>query len=105
ASHARTRIEGLLTRLGPGYESRTVIPPSTASEPTPLFPVDLTDSDDIDHQILNEEIDQSGRRWPVRTLIDLAKRANSPAERLGFIRAGVESTAATRADKIHALDD
>lgn len=105
ASHARTRIEGLLTRLGPGYESRTVIPPSTASEPTPLFPVDLTDSDDIDHQILNEEIDQSGRRWPVRTLIDLAKRANSPAERLGFVRAVVEATAATLADKIHALDD
>ncbi|TBR74199.1 MAG: hypothetical protein EPN64_15830 [Burkholderiaceae bacterium] len=105
ASHARTRIEGLLTRLGPQSESRTVMPPSTASEPPPVFPVDLTDSDDIDRQILNEEIDQSGRRWPVRTLIDLAKRANSPAERLGFVRAVVETTAATLADKIHALDD
>lgn len=104
-SHARTRIEGLLTRLGPQSESRTVVPPSTAMEPPVVFPVDLTDSDDIDHQILNEEIDQSGRRWPVRTLIDLARRANSPAERLGFVRAVVEATAATLADKIHALDD
>jgi len=104
-SHARTRIEGLLTRLGPQFESRTDISPSTAMEPPVVFPVDLTDSDDIDRQILSEEIDQSGRRWPVRTLIDLAKRANSPAERLGFVRAVVEATAATLADKIHALDD
>lgn len=105
ASHALTRIEGLLTRLGSQSESRTVMPPTTAAEPPPVFPVDLTDSDDIDRQILNEEIDQSGRRWPVRTLIDLAKRANSLAERLGFVRAVVETTAATLADKIHALDD
>jgi len=105
ASQARTRIEGLLARLGPTSVSPTVMPPSTVSEPPPVFPVDLTDSDDIDRQILSEEIDQSGRRWPVRTLIDLAKRANSPAERLGFVRAVVESTAATLVDKIHALDD
>lgn len=105
ASHARTRIEGLLTRLGPRSESRTVIPPSTSSEPPSLFPVDLTDSDDIDRQILKEEIGQSGRRWPVRTLFDLAKRTNSPAERLGFVRAVVEATTATLNDKIYALDD
>lgn len=104
-SHARIRIEGLLTRVGPKSESRTVVSPSTAMEPPVVFPVDLTDSDDIDRQILNEEIDQSGRRWPVRTLIDLARRANSPAERLGFVRAVVEATAATLVDKIHALDD
>jgi len=105
ASQARTRIEGLLARLGPTSVSPTVMSPSTVAEPPPVFPVDLTDSDDIDRQILSEEIDQSGRRWPVRTLIDLAKQANSPAERLGFVRAVVESTAATLADKIHALDD
>lgn len=105
ASHARIRIKGLLTRLGPPSESQTIMRPSIASESPLVFPVDLTDSDDIDRQILNEEIDQSGRRWPVRTLIDLAKRANSPAERLGFVRAVVEATAATLADKIHALDD
>lgn len=105
ASPARTRIEGLLARLGPKSESRTVMSPSTATEPPSVFPVDITDSDDIDRQILDEEIDQSGRRWPVRTLTDLAKRANSPAERLGFVHAVVEVTAATLADKIHALDD
>lgn len=105
ASRARTRIEGLLTRLGPKSESQMIISPPTAAEPPTVFPVDLTDPDDIDRQILNEEIDQSGRRWPVRTLIDLAKRANSPAERLGFVRAVVEATAATLADKIRALDD
>lgn len=105
ASRARTRIEGLLARLGPKSESRMVMPPSTAAEPAAVFPVDLTDSDDIDRQILDQEIDQSGRRWPVRTLTDLAKQANYPAERLGFVRAVVEATAATLADKIHALDD
>lgn len=105
ASNARTRIEGLLTRLGTQSESRTVMPPSTASESPPVFPVDLTDPDDIDRQILNEEIDQSGRRWPIRTLTYLANRANSPAERLGFVRAVVETTTATLADKIHALGE
>ncbi|SEB25125.1 hypothetical protein [Variovorax sp. YR216] len=105
ASHARTRIEGLLVRLGPKSESRTVMSASTATEPPPAFPVDLTDSDVIDRQILDQETDRSGRRWPVRTLTDLAKRANSPAERLGFVRAVVEATAATLADKIHALED
>lgn len=104
ASHARTRIEGLLARLGPQSESGMVMPASTASE-MHVFPVDLTDSDDIDRQILGQEPDRSGRRWPVRTLTDLAKQANSPAERLGFVRAVVEATAATLADKIHALDD
>lgn len=105
ASRARTRIEGLLARLGSTSESQTVISPATSTEPPTIFPVDLTDPDDIDRQILNEEIDRSGRRWPVRTLIDLAKRADAPAERLRFVRAVVEATAATLADKIRALDD
>ena len=105
SSRARKRIEGLLARLGPKSESRTVMSPSIAAEPPAVFPVDLSDSDDIDRQILDQEIDQSGRRWPVLTLTDLAKQASSPAERLGFVRAVVEATAATLADKIHALDD
>lgn len=104
-SCARTRIEGLLARLGPESEFRAVISSSTSSEPPVVFPVDLTDSDDIDRQILEQEIDHSGRRWPVLTLTDLAKQADSLAERLGFVRAVVEATAATLADKIHALDD
>lgn len=105
ASRNRTRIEGLLARLGPKSESQTVISPPSTAEPPIVFPVDLTNPDEIDRQIRSEEIDQTGRRWPVRTLIDLAKRASSPAERLGFVRAVVEATAATLADKIHALDD
>lgn len=103
-SQARTRVDGLFARLGPESESQTVMSPATAAAPAAVFPVDLSDSDDIDRQILDQEIDQSGRRWPVRTLTDLAKQANSPAERLGFVRAVVEATAATLADKIHALD-
>lgn len=105
ASPSRTRIKGLLARLGPKSESQTVIHPPTAPVSLNVFPVDLTDSEEIDRQIRDEEIDQTGRRWPVRTLIDLAQRTNSPAERLGFVRAVVEATAATLADKIHALDD
>ena len=104
-ARARTRIAGLLARLGPKSESQTLISHSTATEPPAVFPVDLADPDDIDRRILDEEIDQSGRRWPVRTLIDLARQANTLAERLGFVRAVVEATAATLADKIRALDD
>lgn len=104
SSPARIRIQGLLARLGTKFQSQTVISPATPTEPSIVFPVDLTDPDDIDRQILKEEVDQFGRRWPVRTLIDLAKQANSPADRLGFVRAVVEATAAPLADKIRALD-
>ncbi|KQN77036.1 hypothetical protein ASF04_24580 [Duganella sp. Leaf61] len=105
ASHARTRIKGLLARLGPKSESQRFMPSSVAEEPQPVFPVDITDADDIDRQILNEKIDQSGRRWPARTLNDLAKRANSPSDRLAFVRAVVETAAATLAEKVQALED
>ena len=104
-STARTRIASLLARVGPKPESQKDISLSTETELRTVFPIDLTEPDVIDRQILDEEIDQSGRRWPVRTLINLAKQASSPAERLGFVRAVVEATAATLADKIYALDD
>lgn len=103
-SPSRLRIVGLLARRGPQSEQPQTIRPVT-TEPPASFPVDLSDPDEIDRQILSEEIDQSGRRWPVRTLLDLAKRTTSPADRLGFVRAVVEATAATLADKISALDD
>ncbi|UTL78914.1 ATP-binding protein [Pseudomonas putida] len=103
SSQARLRIEGLLARVEPQSKSRAVLPTLNVPEPLPIYPVDLTDSDDIDRQILSEEIDNSGRRWPARTLTDLAKRVNSPTKRLGFVRAVAESTAATLADKIRAL--
>lgn len=104
-SPARMRIEGLFVRRGPKSERQPTIPPATTAESPAVFPVDLSDPDAIDRQILSEEIDQTGRRWPVRTLTDLARRATSPADRLGFVRAVVEATAATLADKIRALDD
>jgi hypothetical protein len=105
ASRARVRIGDLVDRLGPRSVSQPVTSPSSAPQPPAIFPVDLADPDDIDRQILNEKIDRSGRRWPVRTLHDLAERASSPADRLGFVRAVVEVTAATLADKIRALDN
>ncbi len=106
ASASRRRIERLLDRRG--KEAEAPSSPLTADvspEPFPLFPVDLSDPDEIDRQILNEKVDQTGRRWPIRTLLDLAKRASTPAERLGFVRAVVEASNATLADKVRALDD
>lgn len=105
-SVSRSRIEGLIARRG--KETEAPSSPSTAAaspEPLPIFPMDLSDPDEIDRQILNEDVDQTGRRWPVRTLLDLAKRASTPAERLGFVRAVVEASNATLADKVRALDD
>lgn len=104
SSRARIRIQKLLARLGSKLATHTIPSPATPTEPPIVFQVDLTDPDDIDRQILNEEVDRLGQRWPVRTLIDLAKQADSPANRLGFVRAVVEATAATLADKIRALD-
>ena len=104
-SPARMRIEGLLARRGLISEQQPTIPPVITAEPPAAFPIDLSDPDEIDRQILNEEIDQTGRRWPVRTLLVLARQTTSPADRLGFVHAVVEATAATLADKIRALDD
>ncbi len=104
-SPARMRIQGLLARRGPKSEQQPITPPATTAEPPAVFPIDLSDPDEIDRQILNEEIDQTGRRWPVRTLLGLAKQVTSPANRLAFVRAVIEATAATIADKIRALDD
>lgn len=104
-SQARLRIAGLLARRGTRSESRTALPLQTATEVPAGFQVNITDPDAIDRHILGEEIDESGRRWTIRSLSDLAKQARSPARRLEFIRAVVEVTAATLTDKIYALDE
>ncbi|MQB05740.1 ATP-binding protein [Agrobacterium tumefaciens] len=104
-SPARIRITGLLSRREPESEYRPSFVATIDSKPSVIFPVDLTSPDEIDRHILIKEIDHTGRPWPVRTLLDLAKRATTPADRLGFVRAVVEATAATLADKIHALDE
>lgn len=104
-SQARMRIERLLARLESDSRSQKIIARQVTAAPPCVFPVDITDPDEIDRQILDEEIDHTGRRWPVRTLTDLAQQATRPSQRLGFVRAVVEASAATLADKIRALDD
>lgn len=103
-SPSRKRIDGLVARRGPQSDSPPPAPPVPA-EQISAFPLDLSDPDEIDRQILNEESDQSGQRWPLRTLRNLAQRPMTPAERLGFVRAVVESGTATLANKVSALDD
>ncbi|MTH59987.1 ATP-binding protein [Paracoccus litorisediminis] len=105
-SAARRRIEGLLRRRNPGAEAPSPAASAAASPEVPEpYLIDVTDPDEIDRQILNEDLDQNGRRWPVRTLLDLARRASTPAERFGFVRAVVESGTVSLADKVRALDD
>ncbi|WOI54412.1 hypothetical protein [Parvularcula sp. LCG005] len=105
-SASRIRIEGLLRRRRSQAETPTPAAPPLAPPEVPhAYPVDLTDPDEIDRQILSEELDHSGRRWPVRKLLQLARRASTPAERLGFVQAVVEAGNATLADKVSALDD
>ncbi|MCW2290120.1 hypothetical protein M2262_000170 [Pseudomonas sp. BIGb0408] len=105
SSHARTRIDGLLVRLGSKPISEKVRHLPAVTEPLHALPINLTDSDEIDRQILNQKVEWSGRRSSVSTLIDLAKRASSPSERLGFVRAVVEATAATLTEKVYGLED
>ena len=104
-SPARLRIEGLERRCRSASVSAAVPPQTIDQQPTIVFPVDLTNPDDIDRELLNGEVDQFGRRWPVQTLTDMARQASSPAARLGFVRAVVETTTVSLADKVRALDD
>lgn len=104
-SPTRKRIEGLVARREQQTERMPNIPPTTSVESPAVFPIDFSNPDEIDRQILGEETDQTGRRWPLRTLLDLAARVTSPADRLGFVRAVVEASNATLTDKINALDD
>ncbi|TJZ76910.1 hypothetical protein [Paracoccus hibiscisoli] len=108
SSESRKRVEGLLHRLRRGSNPEAPMPaaPKTpASDVQKAYQIDLTDPDSIDQQILNEELDQTGRRWPVRTLLELATLPSNPAERLAFIKAVVEAGNASLADKVSALDD
>lgn len=105
ASSARARIEALLVRNASTSEYQPEAFPKVVAEPRQIFPIDLTDPDAIDREVLGEEVGRFEKRWPARTLSDLAKRVASPADRLGFVRAVAESTAASLADKIRALDD
>ncbi|MGO4405194.1 NACHT domain-containing protein [Bosea sp. RAF48] len=101
-SEARSRIAALARRRGaeeaPSHReavSRTAV----------TFEIDLADPEAIDRAILQEVIDQSGRRWPQRTIVDLAQGADTPAKRLAFVRAVVGANTARLTDKLWALDD
>jgi hypothetical protein len=102
-SPSRRRIAALLARRG--RPAAVPPPPARTTEAPQLYPVDLTDPDQIDREILGQAIDHTGQRWPVSTLRTLALQPATPAARLAFVRAVVESSAATLADKMRALDD
>lgn len=103
ASPSRRRIAALLARRGP--PAALLSPPVHATEGPPPYPIDLTDPDQIDREILGQAVDHAGRRWPVSTLRTLAQQPATPAARLDFVRAVIEASAATLTDKLGALDD
>lgn len=98
------RIGALAARRKEDSSPLPLASPAEAKKPS-LYPAALRDPDAIDRAILNEEVGPSGQRWPVKTLIDLAAHATTPAARLEFVRAVVESSAASLANKVDALDD
>lgn len=101
SSAALARIIALAERCGAENGSEPV---ARESRTPRAYDIDLSDPDAIDHAILEEE-PASGRRWPQRTIADLALAATTPAKRLGFVSAVVNANAASLADKLHALDD
>ncbi len=103
ASPARIRLEGMLARMAPNSDPLPVRSGPIVVTALATLVVNLTDPHVIDRQILAQEVDQSGRRWPMLVLVDLAGQADSPAMRLGFVRAAVEAAAAQLVDKVDAL--
>ncbi|MBW7836506.1 MAG: NACHT domain-containing protein [Sphingomonadales bacterium] len=67
--------------------------------------VNLADPNAIDAAIEQEGVDQSGHRWPERTLLRLAGQASTPTERLNFVKAVVHSSVPKLSEKLRALDD
>lgn len=103
ASPSRMRIAALLERREPPI---AFPPPPAPATPSPVpYPVDLTNPDQIDREILRQAVEHSRQPSAVSTLNTLALQLRTPAERLNFVRAVVESSAATLADKLRALDD
>lgn len=100
-SPARMRINGLLVRLGPDSEFQSSLPATINAEAVTPYLLDLTDPNEIDRQITN---DSAERPWASGAISNLAKQTTSPAERLGFVQAVVEATAATLDDKLFALE-
>lgn len=103
-SPALARVAALAARCGP--EERSAFTSMEERVP-PTYETDLADPEAIDRAILSEEIGPSGRRWPQRTIADLALSATAmaPAKRLAFVKAVVNANAASLADKLSALED
>ncbi|MBZ9757316.1 hypothetical protein LB524_18690 [Mesorhizobium sp. ESP6-5] len=100
----RLRIEALAARTNEEPSSPTRASAMEPRKPSP-YPAPFREPDAIDRAILSEEVGPSGQRWPVRTLVDIAAQSTTPAARLEFVRAVVESSVASLADKVNALDD
>lgn len=101
-SPSLARLHALKERRGPPEA-----PPvhTSGKEDTPAFEVDFGNPDAIDAAIESEEADQSGNKWPVRTLLQLAAQITTPVDRLKFVSAVIHANAAKLSDKLHALDD
>lgn len=101
-SSSLARLRALKERRGPPET-----PPvhTSVGEDTPAVAVDLGDPDAIDAAIEGEEADQSGHKWPVRTLLQLATQAVTPVDWLKFVSAVVHANAAKLSDKVSAFDD
>jgi hypothetical protein len=103
ASSSRRRIAALLARRG---LRAAPLPTSVHATEVPVtYPIDLSDPDQIDREIFGHVTDHEGQRWALSTLRTLALQPATPATRLDFVRAVVEASAATLADKLRALDD
>ena len=103
-SPSRIRIAALVARRAPGETPSFEKTAPNGSSPE-LSETALGDPEAIDRAILQEDIGPSGRRWPQRTLSDLAGAARKPAVRLAFVNAVAGASAANLSDKLHALED
>jgi hypothetical protein len=101
-SPSRARIAALAARQ---YPMERLPSPDPQAAVATVFEADWADHDAIDRAILSEEIGSSGRRWPQRTIANLAHGPATPAQRLKFVHAVVDANAADLADKLRALDD
>ncbi|MYM21478.1 hypothetical protein GTP46_02305 [Duganella sp. FT135W] len=104
-STSLSRIKALQRRLQSDSELSTTALPVDTQQASTLYPVDFSDPDEIDRQILSRGEGDKERPWPAQILSRMANQISTPSDRLRYVRAVVEISAATLADKIRALDD
>lgn len=101
-SPSRARIAALVERRGPEEAGTRT---NRFADHYTKYTIDFADPAAIDRAILNQPIDQSGRRWPQSTIANIAGSLTTPADRLAFLKAVVGANTASLSDKISALDD